>query len=104
MVEACGLFPTQKTVTKVLVTVFSPNLKQKSIEVASRLRSNNINTELYLDENAKMEKQLKYADQKGIPYCVIIGPDEAKNNTITIRNMQTREQKTVSVENILANF
>lgn len=101
--EELNLFPAtiNESSTKVLVTIFSPDLKDKAIDISSRLRSKNINTELYLEENAKMEKQLKYSDQKGIPYVVIIGPDEAKKNKVTLRNMQSREQKTVPVENLL---
>lgn len=98
--EELKLFPSELNTTQVLVTIFSPELKEKSIEVCSRLRLSNINTELYLDESAKIEKQLKYANQKQIPYVVILGPDEAKNNTVTIRNMKTREQKTIRQENL----
>lgn len=87
------LFPDDLITTRVLVTVFSKDLLEKSIETSSRLRSNNINVELYLDENASLEKQLKYADKKGIPYAVIIGPDEAAKKVVTLRNMKTREQK-----------
>lgn len=93
--DELNLFPTDLATTRVLVTVFSDDLRNKSIEVANKLRENDINTELYLDD-AKMEKQLKYADQKGIPFVVIIGPDEAKNNTVTLKNMKTREQQTDS--------
>ena len=75
--EEFKLFPKDLQTTKVLVTIFSPQLKQQSIEIASIIRTIGINSEIYLDENAKLEKQLKYADQKGIPYAVIIGPDEA---------------------------
>ncbi len=98
--EELQLFPTDLQTTKVLVTVFSPELLEKSVEISSRLRSNTINTEIYLDENAKMEKQLKYADQKGIPYVVIIGPEEVEKNMVTLKNMKTREQKQVSVEKL----
>lgn len=94
--ETLGLFPEDMLGTKVLVTIFSPALADQSIKISSKLRSNNINTELYLDENAKMEKQLKYADQKGIPYVIIIGDEEVKNNMVTVKNMKTREQKTIS--------
>ena len=94
------LFPDDLQTTKVLVTVFSSELLEKSIEVSSRLRSNNINTELYLEENSPLEKQLKYADKKGIPYTIIVGPDEASNNTVTLRDMRTRKQKTISEDKI----
>lgn len=89
--------------TTVLVTVFSPELLNKSIKVCELLNKANIPQELYFDPEVKMEKQLKYADQKRIPYVVIIGPDEAEKNLVTLRNMKTREQKTVNFEEML-NF
>lgn len=98
--EELGLLATEKTLTKVLVTIFSPDLKEKSVDVASILRSNNINTELYPDANAKIEKQLKYADQKGIPYVVIIGPEEAGKNVVKLKNMNTREQQIIAIEKL----
>ena len=97
--EENKLFPADLQTTKVLVTVFpaspaggSPDLKEKSIEAVNMLRENNINAELWLESDTKMEKQLKYADKKGIPYVVIIGPDEVKNNTVTLKNLKTRSQ------------
>lgn len=102
--ETLGLFPTQKTVTKVLVTIFSSELKGKSMEICLQLRSKNINTEVYLDENAKMEKQLKYADQKGIPYAVIIGPEEVEKNMVTLKNLKTREQATIAWEKLASSL
>ena len=88
--------------TKVLVTVFSPELYDKSLEIADKLRERNINTEVYLDPSAKMEKQLKYADRKTIPYVLIIGPVESVENTIVIKNMSTGEQKTVPESEIFS--
>ncbi len=104
LMEAMGeqkLFPEDLTTTRVLVTVFSKDFLNKSLEACSLLRANNINTELYLDDTAKIEKQLKYADQKNIPYVVIIGPEEAEKNVVTLRNMKTREQKQVPLENVI---
>ena len=100
--EQLSLFPTSLQTTKVLVTIFSPDLKDKSIEISSILRINNINTELYLDENAKMEKQLKYANNKNIPYVVIIGPTEAEKNMIQLKNMETREQKEITIKELIS--
>ncbi len=98
--EELKLFPQNLSSTKVLVTIFSPLLKDKSVEISSILRSNNIPTELYLDETTKMEKQLKYANQKQIPYVVIIGPDEAEKKMATLKNMQTGQQTQLSIENL----
>lgn len=102
--EQLQLFPTDLLTTKALVTIFSPELKTNSIGISSRLRSNNINTELYLDENAKMEKQLKYADRKGIPYVVIIGPEEAEKNVVVLKDMKTREQKVITFDQLITEL
>ena len=104
--DALALFPGNIALatTKVLVTIFSEEFKEKSLEITSQLRSNNINTEIYLGEikdKNPLEKQLKYADSKKIPYVAIIGPQEREKNVITLKNMQTREQKTADLESIL---
>lgn len=102
--EQSKLFPVNLQRTKVLVTIFSKELMQQSLDCSILLRSNGVPTELYLDENAKMEKQLKYADKKGIPYVVIIGPDEAAKNMVTLKNMKTREQKEITAEELKTLF
>lgn len=96
--EVVGLFPDQKTVTKVLVTVFSTELSENSVKTANALREKGINTELWLDANTKLEKQLKYADQKGIPYVIIIGEEEIKENKVTLKDLKNRTQETLSLD------
>ncbi|MEK7605851.1 MAG: histidine--tRNA ligase [Patescibacteria group bacterium] len=93
-----NLFPQDLAGTQILVTVFSPELLDQSIEACYKLRAEGIATELYLDPNAKMEKQLKYADQKGIPYVVVIGPEEVKKEKVTLKDLRKREQKQVTFE------
>lgn len=99
--EALSLLPKIKTKSKVLVTVFSSKLTQKSIEIVDFLRKNNINAEIYLNENEKLEKQLKYADKKGIPYVIIIGDEEAKNNVVKLKNMKTGKQEEFKTNDLL---
>lgn len=89
------------TTAQVLVTVFNADLYPKSLEISSHLRSNNIDTELWLDSDTKLDKQLKYADLKGIPYVIIIGPDEAKNNQITLKNLQSKKQQIISFDQLI---
>ncbi|HSX08525.1 MAG TPA: histidine--tRNA ligase [Candidatus Saccharimonadales bacterium] len=104
--EALSLFPDdlKSSSTNVLVSIFSESLKQQSLEICSRLRSNNINTEIYLGEVKEknpLEKQLKYADQKQIPYIIIIGPEEAEKDVVTLKNLQTREQVQKPLDKII---
>lgn len=84
----------------VLVTVFSNELLVSSTKLANSLRRSGVNTEIYLDPGAKLDKQLKYADKKGIPYVIIIGPEEAAKNLVTIKNMREKTQKTVKASEI----
>ncbi len=102
--EEAGLLNPNPTNTKVLVTIFSPELEEKSIEVTSRLRSKNINTEVWLDPDSKLEKQLKYADQKGIPYVVIIGPEEAQLGKLTLKDLKKKDQETLTLEDLLSQL
>jgi len=101
LVDALGelkLLETLTTATQVLVTIFSSETLGWSLELAGTLRKNNIPTQLYLDEDAKLEKQLKYADRKGIPYVVIAGPDEVSKKIIKLKNMRAKEQQELSVD------
>lgn len=96
--EACeqfGLIPPLPASSQVLVTVFSPEMLTESIKIAKDLRSNNINTEIYSDSSIKLDKQLKYADKKGIPYVVILGPKEQNSNTVVLKNMREKTQEAV---------
>lgn len=93
-----GLIPDISTKTRVLVTVFSPELLKQSLKVSSLFRQENINTELFPNPETKLDKQLKYANQKGIPYIIIVGSEEAEKNMITLKNMETGEQSTQTID------
>jgi histidyl-tRNA synthetase len=100
--EEQKLFPSNLPgQTKVLVTIFNPDYADYSIEICSRLRQSNINSALWLDAAVKIEKQLKYADQKGIPFVIIFGPEEKEKNVITLKNMKTRKQESVSLTDLV---
>ena len=65
------LFPKDLTTTKVLLTVSFSELENVSYEISKKLRSQGINVETYLDNQAPIEKQYKYAEKKEIPYVVV---------------------------------
>jgi len=99
--DELGLFPKLKTKTKVLITIFDKNLVKESLKTTQLLRENKINTDLYPDPNDRLDKQLKYADKKGIPYVIIIGPEEVKKKVVKLKNMKTGEQKELTIEQIV---
>lgn len=101
VIEELNLWPDlPKTPAKILVTVFSPDLYSPALQLAKSLREKGINTETYPDTSAKLDKQLKYASQKGIPYVAIIGPEENAKNEVKIKNMSTGEQRVSSANDV----
>ncbi len=90
--------------TQTLVTVFSPSLQDYTLKVAQSLRNAGINTELYPDPNDKLEKQLKYASKKNIPSALVIGQDEVDQNVVTLKNLTTREQQTLPLDQVISKL
>jgi histidyl-tRNA synthetase len=102
VIEELNLWPEIPiSPTKVLVTIFSQELLESTLKVSAQLRSSQINTELYPDADTKLEKQLKYASTKEIPFVIIIGPEEMESNLIKLKNMQTGEQKQITLDQCL---
>ena len=92
------LFPAITTKTKVLVTVFNSQLLKTSQVITQKLRQNQINTDIYPDPQVKLAKQLKYANDNQIPYVLVVGEEEIKKNQITLKNMTSGKQKTLTLE------
>lgn len=88
---------SSKTNDEILVTIFSPELASLSFQVAAKLRAQGKNVVLYPDEHTKLEKQLKYANKKGIETVCIIGPEEAEKGELKMKNMKTGEQTEIKI-------
>lgn len=80
----------KKSVAEILIIPMVENLKEP-IKLATKLRNAGINTEIYLNEK-KIKAKFKYADKLEIPYVIVIGEDEIKENVVTIKNMKTGEE------------
>lgn len=102
--EDLHLFPVdvQSSSTKVLITVFNEEYKTNSLEISKQLKEKEIASEIYLGTNYKMDKQLKYADQKGIPFAIIIGPEEAEKNTLVLKDLQQRTQQQLHIDEVIS--
>ena len=85
----------QKSISKVLVVPMLDDM-EFPIKVASKLRANGINTEVYLNDK-KLKAKMKYADKLQIPYVIVIGDDEVKSGIVKVKNMQTGEEKEMNV-------
>jgi len=83
--------------SRVLVTLFGDELYPQTLALAARLREAGINAEQVL-EPAKLGKQVRYADRKGIPYVLILGPDELAAGQVVLKSLATGEQWACSRE------
>jgi len=82
---------------RVLITVFSPELYADSVRAAAQLRRAGVDAELY-PEPAKMARQFRYADQLGIPFAVVIGPEEAEKGILSLKELASGKQQAVTLE------
>lgn len=97
-------FPEETTAsTQILFINFGEKEASLLQPVIRQMRKNNVAVELYPD-NAKLKKQMGYADSLSIPYVVLAGSDEIKNGSYTLKNMLSGEQKVLSKEELLEHF
>ncbi|MBP6313029.1 MAG: histidine--tRNA ligase [Flavobacteriales bacterium] len=95
-------FPEQLgSSTRLLFANFGEKEALHCLKLLRVVREAGIAAELYPDA-AKMAKQFKYADDKGIAYVAIIGEQELKQDIITIKEMKTGEQKAVKADELIA--
>ena len=89
----------EQAISKVLVVSMTDNINI-AFDVANKIREAGINTDIYL-ENKKIKAKFKYADRLKIPYVAIIGEEEEKNRTVTLKNMETGEQKELNLDDAI---
>ena len=101
VMEELGLFPQSiENSVKYLFANYGERESLEALKVIFQLRKNGISAELY-PESAKLKKQFTYAEKKGIPNLVFFGEQEISENKITIKNLESGEQKTLSLEEFL---
>ena len=86
-----------KSVTKVLVMDIGSQDFAYMLKIATSFREAGIPTDVYYGDKG-IKAKMKYANKLYIPFVAIIEEDEMKNNTISLKNMFTGEQKTLSIE------
>jgi histidyl-tRNA synthetase len=101
---ALNLFPES---TQAISMVMFANLGEQSaaasISLARQLRQEGVATEIY-PEGRRLQKQLEYANRRGIPYVAIIGESELSGGTVALKNMQTGDQQNLGYEELLRVF
>ena len=95
-----GLFQqTDSSSTEVLVLNFGAPEIYYALRITNRLRGFGIRSELYPDQ-VKLKKQISYADSRKIPFIIIAGEEEIRNNELILKVMATGEQKKISLKEL----
>lgn len=104
IMESLQLFP--KVVdqsTKVLFLQIEQDSLSLIFSLLNRLRLEGIPAEIYPDKS-KFNKQMKYANKRNIPYVAVIGENELASGTVSIKDMQSGEQKAIVKEDVVNYF
>jgi len=104
VLEELGRFPAETgQTTKLLICCLDNDGEKFALPILQQLRQQGVNAELY-PSGGKLKKQLDYANNKHIPYVIIIGSDEVESGQITIKNMETGVQEKRTVDRILGTI
>jgi len=96
------LVPEMTTKTQVMFAVFGSEDARTVESIATELRQKGINTEVYVGDPGKLEKQLKYADKRGIKLVAWHGPEEQKKQVVAVKDLATRKQSAVDLDGAAA--
>lgn len=93
-----GLLPEfDLTPASALVTVFDESLLLKSYALAAKLREAGLKVMVF-PEPAKIQKQFKFADKMKMKVALVLGPDEAANGQVAVKNLSNGEQVVIPQE------
>lgn len=103
VLNTLDLYPKEITTdTQLLFINFGEKETCYCLPVVAKARQNGIRTEMFPDA-AKMKKQMAYANANAIPYVALAGDDEIQKGVVTLKNMETGEQKQVTPEQLIEN-
>lgn len=101
VLNTLDLYPKEITTdTQLLFINFGEKETCYCLPVVAKARQNGIRTEMFPDA-AKMKKQMAYANANAIPYVALAGDDEIQKGVVTLKNMETGEQKQVTPEQLI---
>lgn len=101
VLNTLGLYPDEiGQTTRVMFVNLGQEESRKALALAAQLRAAGVSAEVYPEES-KLKKQFAHADALNIPMVAIIGADELAAGTVSLKNLATGEQKSLSAEELL---
>jgi histidyl-tRNA synthetase len=102
ILEESGKAPATSAPDAV-VTVFSEELRLQSLQLAAQLRTAGLAIDVY-PGSGKLKAQFKYADQKKAAFCLVLGPDEAAQGAVKVKDMKSSVEETVKASDLAARL
>ncbi|ROI07248.1 histidine--tRNA ligase [Kaistella haifensis] len=101
VMEELGLFPeNSESTVKYLFANYGETEAVEALKIIAKFRAKGVSAELY-PESAKLKKQFTYAEKKGIPNLIFFGEQEISDGNITVKNLESGEQKTWTIDDFL---
>ncbi|SUJ09795.1 Histidine--tRNA ligase [Sphingobacterium spiritivorum] len=102
VLEELNLYPQHESDnTRLLIVNFEKSIEAFTLPLLNRLRQAGIAVELY-PQAVKLKKQMSYADDKRIPYVLLVGEEEVNTGQLSLKNMNSGEQQKLSEQEITA--
>jgi histidyl-tRNA synthetase len=99
--EQMDKFPTNTGITtKVIFINFGEKEEAFCLPILAKLRANGVNAELY-PSSAKMKKQMTYANNKNIPFVILVGETEIEEGVVSLKNMESGEQEKLTPDQLV---
>jgi histidyl-tRNA synthetase len=98
LMDLLNLYPPELTgtVVQVLVTVFDATSQAESLRLASELRAADVRTEVFMQPNKSIGKQIQYADRKGARIVAFLGSDEIKAGVVKFKRLRDGQEVSAS--------
>ncbi|MBN2595930.1 MAG: histidine--tRNA ligase [Marinifilaceae bacterium] len=94
-------FPSNTGITtKVLFINFGEKEEAFCLPILAKLRANGINAEIYPD-SSKMKKQMTYANNKSIPFVILVGESEVEEGVVSLKNMESGDQEKLTPDQLI---
>lgn len=98
VLEELALFPEDiKESIQVLCVNFGDRESMAALQLVSQLREKGVKADLY-PSSAKMQKQMKYAHNRNVPYVILIGAQELEEGSFVVKDMKQGNQKSYSLQ------
>jgi histidyl-tRNA synthetase len=101
--EKAGVLPKHKEVGTVFVAAVNDEVRQHTLSIAAKLRDARIPSDVDVKRKS-LAKQLEYANSLGIPYALIVGPQELESGQFKLRDMKKRTEETLTLDEIITRI